>query len=398
MNQKFSIWLSDIDLLEHPPVSKTTELLAKLTQAKFPIVPGYIITPYAYTQFLKENFLDEKIKRLLHTTSITRQDVLMQTVSHIHKVFLESTFPDSSKHAILAYYHTLGGGPVTITLIEKEPNGRKHIILISENEGDVIQNVILAWAEMFSASTLWHRHHLGYDLLHTNAEVLVQKQIQFTKSGTVTTVDPETHAKDVLIITTNSPHGHDTYHISKKNLTIIDRKIKQPHNKSNLTTEEILAVSGMGKRLESYLYFPQEIFWGIIGNKLYCTEIKPFTGLLKTQKVKKRFLSIMRGKGLTNTIGTGPVIIVKSQGDLQRVKPYNVVVLNKFSIDQVKHLKHVRSLIIESPITDKASQAYIKQLGIPVVELAKNASKNLHSGNIVTVHARLGEIYNGGYV
>ena len=79
-------WFADLDITQPNTFGYQAEKLAKLTQAKFPVIPGFVITTTAYFSFLKENNLDNKIKQLLSTIAIDRPDSLMQGENHIKKL------------------------------------------------------------------------------------------------------------------------------------------------------------------------------------------------------------------------------------------------------------------------------------------------------------------------
>jgi len=398
MNNDMLLWFADVDLHSNGNVGKHAEQLAKLRREEFPVPPGFIITAEAYFNFLHENAIDVKIQQLLSTIAIERPESLMQAEHHIKKLFEEASLSEEFEEKLVDYYLQLGRDEITLTLYEKTSQGRKHVNLYADNENELIQQVKNAWTEMFTSNALWHRHHHNLPLLQTGAEIIVQEEIigDITGTGTVVTIDPHTHEKDKIVIITHEPHTGDTYILSKKNLSIIDRLLKHTTNLPKLSHDEILAIAEMAKDIERLLYFPQEISWAIEGDELYILEVKPFNTLPKEQKEKKRKLSIARGLGITKTIGTGVVTIISSPEELRRINPHDVVIVPRIEAKHIPHLKKARGIILESYPNNEIA-ILLQHQGIPAISNVKHVSKHFHNGNIITIHGEKGEIYLGGF-
>jgi len=391
------LWFADVDLTESNIFGNQTKQLAKLTQAKFPVVPGFVITSDAYFSFLRENNLDNKIKQLLSTIAMDRSDSLMQAEFHIGKLFDQAHLAESFIERLLNFYNTIGGD-VTVSLFETRMQGRKHATVIAQNKDQLLEEVKKAWAKMFEQSVLWHRHHRKIPHLQTGAEIIIQAKTLGEKSGTVITIDPQSHEKDKIVILTHHPHEGDTYILSKKSLLILDRELKHKTNATKLTHDEIVALGKLAKELEQFLYFPQEISWIIIDNYLFIVEAKPISTLPKQKPTINPKLPIARGKGLTTKIGTGVVTIIQSTMQLQKTKQHDIIIISDIHQKQVKLLKKIRGIIIESSQTHPAVKILLQKHGIPAISNVKNATKQFHNGHVITIHSEKGEIYQGGFL
>jgi len=382
------LWFDDIDT-DDISIGKHAKKLAELTQAKFPIMPGFLITSKAYSDFLKENMLDHKIQQLLSTVSFEHADSLMQGEFHIKKLFDEATVSEEFADELLDFYEQLGD-EVTLSVHETGPHEKKHATNQIDALDDLLDAIINLWAEMFTGNALYHRsgHHL--DHLQTPAEIIVQKKIHSETTGTIR------NEKNTLVIVTKHPHENDEYILSKKNLTILDRSLKHTSHLPKLSEKEILAIAKMAKRLENHLFFPQEISWIIADNKIYIAEIKPVTSLPQQFSETKRKLPIARGKCLTPLIGTGVIHIINSDAELNTIKEHDIVIMTQASQSHLKQLKKARGVIISSH-PHPALSIILRQHGIPAM-INVTSIKNLRNGQVVTLHADKGEIYLGGYV
>lgn len=395
-SNRFVVWFADFNLESHDETKSPAGRLAKLKQAKFPIPPGFVITSDAYSNFLKENKLDYKIEQLLSTVAIERPESLMQAEHHIKKLFEQAQLSEELETKLVNFYHRLGRDEIILSIYEKNTHGRKHATLYANDTNEFLDQVINAWTEMFTGNAIWNRHGHHIDHLQTEAEIVVQEEIFGNKSGSIITIDPQTHEKDTIIIMTTDPHEGDRYILSKKNLPIIDRKLKHAADVPKLSHDEILKIAKMAKELESFLYFPQEISWTIEEKNIYIIETKPFSSLLKQQKETKRKIPIALGKGITKTIGTGVINIIDSYEDFQKVKPHDVVVISNWETKYIPHLKKIRGVISESSPLSNEITVVLKQHGIPAVVDVKQSTKQFYNGYVVTVHGEKGEIYLGG--
>lgn len=391
------LWLSDIDTKLHTSLSKHGRMLAELTQAKFPLPPGFLITTEAYFAFLQKNILDHKIRQLLSTVSFDLTDSLMQAEPHIKRLFAQTKLSSELKKELADFYRKIGG----TVILEVHMTGKhavKHKTIHATTTDNFIDEVKNAWAAMFTTQALWHRNQHKLDHLRTGVEIIVQKKIVGNKKGKVFTIDPTTHAKDRLFIITQTPHEGDKYVLSKKTLAIIDRELKHQTNLSKLTHDELLAIGKIAKEVEQHLYFPQEMTWAIDGENVYLIHAQPVSTLPQTKVEKKRKLPIARGKGITTTIGTGITNIIQSLNDLHTVKEHDVIVIAEIKPIHLPYIKNIRGLLVEKGHQHTEVATRLRHQGIPTIFNVKDATKHLRSGNVITVHAGKGEIYGGGLV
>lgn len=392
---KLVSWLEDIDI-ESENYGKESKFTAQLLQANFPLVSGFVITKDAYFDFLKQNNLEYKIRQLLSTISIDLSDSLMQGEFHIKNLFAGASLTDAFVEALFLMSSEMGP-QVSLELYETGKNGKKHKRISAVETNKLAEQMIQVWADMFTSGALWKRHQLGLDHFENGAEIIVREQIHGDKTGIITTIEPDTHEKDKIVITTSYPHDHDHYVLSKKNLTIIDRHLTYSTNVQKLTSEEIAALGEMAKKIEEHLYFPQEISWGFSGPNLYITDIKPVTSMAKQKVGRANKLPLARGKGITSLITTGRIHIIPS-GTKQNINSHDIVILSHLPADNVKFYKKARGIIIESAVLPAATVTLLKHYGIPSVNNVRNAATKFRNGSIVTIHSANGEIYGGGFV
>lgn len=387
--------LVDIDL-ESEIYGTQSKFIAELLQADFPLSPGFVITKEAYFEFLEKNNLEFKIRQLLSTVSIDRPDSLMQGEYHIKNLFKQSTLSDLFAETVLFMGIELGN-EVSVDLFETGSYGKKHKKISSTDSNKLALQIINLWSEMFSSEALWRRHQVHMDHFKNGAEIMVRKIIKGDKKGVISTIDPDTHAKDKIVILTSYPYENDRYVLSKKNLSIIDRNLKYTTNVHKLNFDEILSLAEIAKKIEKYLYFPQVISWAFDNSKLYITDIKPYSSIMKKREEVINKLPLARGKGLTSRIGTGRIHNFTFDRP-QKINTQDIIIVSQLPANKVTFFKTVRGIIIESNKIPAETHTLLKQLGIPSISNVKNAAGIFRNGSIVTIHSTKGEIYGGGYL
>lgn len=387
-------WLADLDI-ESTHYSVHSKHLAKLNQAKFPIIPGFVITPDAYKNFLKENGLEQKISHILKTIAIDRPDSLMQGEHHIQQLLKHTKLPDDFIGELASFYEKLGDH-VMIEVFETGRHGKKHATKSVKSIDALLKEIRNSWAEMFSSAALWRRHHQKVDHFANDAEIIVTKNTKTKHKGTVITIDPQTHAKDRLSIRIETPHEGDTYLLAKKHLVIIDRKVAHKTKEDKLTLNEIFAIARMAKELEAHLYFPQIISWSLDENGLSITNIKPVTEDVQNKPMGKKKIPISRGKGIIPTIGTGVIRILNGTNS-QSINTHDILFVTEVNIKLAPKLKNIRGVVAEKN-PSHAEIAFLRQYGIPTISGIKHTSRRFQNGKIITIHGGKGEIYLGGFL
>ncbi|MBA3723837.1 MAG: hypothetical protein H0W89_02995 [Candidatus Levybacteria bacterium] len=393
----FIVWFADIDTHEASTFSQAGHHIGKLTQAGFPLFPGFIITTAAYHAYLKQNKLEHKIKHLLSTVNFKRPESIYQITNHIKHHFMDTPLSHELITDLKKYYEKFEDTSLALGAFSRSKQPHKYNTHTVEDFEQLQTTIKDAWANHFDANLLASRHEQAHDHINTPVELHVYPLVTPQRKGTIHTIDPHSHAKDRLVITVHHPYTTDTYTLSKKTLMVLERSLSHHDKTPKLDLEMLFAIGELGRQLENHLYFPQVAQWSIIGDEVYLIHTKPITTLPKVEKVSKRKPVSTRGVAITPTIGTGSVKIVTNDQELQQIKDHDVVVLKSIKKAQLPYLKNVRGIISETNHKHSEVSAHIRQLGIPALFNVKDATKHFKNGHIITIHGGKGEIHKGGH-
>lgn len=433
-------WFSEIDKEDIPLVGGKGANLGEMTKAGFPVPDGFAITSQTYFRFIKENNLTTKINHLLSTINFNSTDSLHQVSKHIKKLIVEGDIPDDVIQDIFTAYRKLGGtlkdalvAVRSSATAEDLPGasfaGQQETYLNVQGEANLIQKVRHGWASLFEPRAIFYRHEQKYDHFRVGIALIVQKMVNSEESGIMFTIDPVTNDKSKIVIEGIYGLGEmivqgqvtpDHYEVSKHDMKILskhiahqdvllrkvggeNKEVKIPEKegkKQKISDKNILALAELGKNLEKHYFFPQDSEWAIEDDKVYIVQTRPITTISKKTKEPQSDLSklqlILTGAPASPGIASGPVKIITSINELDKILPGDVMVTPQTNPDYVPAMKRAVAIVTEKGGRTSHAAIVSRELGIPAVVGAQGAASKLTAGTVVTVNGMKGEIYKGG--
>jgi pyruvate,water dikinase len=417
------VWLGKIDIEDAHITGEEIARLGQMTQMGFPLVSGFVITPYAYNQFIKENNIDTKIRHLLGTIHPTSHDSLLQGSAAIRNLIHTARIPEHLVSTLFTSYEQVGGvlreSDVLLTpfFVGKGHNTQKMPAMLMHGEAELIDAVRRIWASYFTPRTV-SQLVSQKNRVFPQPVLLIQKNSNALVSGCIETQDPETNDKNIMKI--HAMFG--VYQPSHKGLAdryILDKKtgdMKISHmgrqtqymvdahtskrvpfllkHKRKMTDGQVRAVVGFAKKIEEYLYFPQSIQFAFEKDRLVITHIRhlenntPEKNQTNTKPGYKKPLVI--GEPIFPGIASGHITILTKQKE--PIKTGDIVVIAGHMNNERKQLRAASGIIIEGKTIDKD---LIKTLGIPAIQTV-NAVSFLKNGMAVTLNGKTGEVHKGG--
>lgn len=435
---------SEIDKSDLPLVGGKGANLGEMVKAGFPVPDGFAITVHAYDLFLQENNLNKKILDVIKVTDVDRPDQLQSAQKTIEKLVIGSEIPKILVLEIADAYHKLSGKfrniPVAVrssATAEDLPNasfaGQQATYLNIIGHANLLKAVRDCFASLFTARAIYYRAHNKINTETTKISVMVQKMIQSEASGVMFTLDPVTNDKDRVIIEAVWGLGElivqgsvvpDRYVVQKDTFTILSKEISDqviqltkkgavtkelrvPKNKigvQKISDSEIVALAKIADKLQKHYYFPQDIEWAKDSRGLFITQTRPVTTSEKKERGKQKgdFVvteaPILSGLAASPGMGTGPVVIVTSPKEINKVGQGDVLVSKMTSPDFVPAMKKASAIVTDEGGQTAHAAIVSRELGIPCVVGTKEATQKLKDGMIVSVDGTKGQVYLGARV
>ncbi len=310
--------------------------------------------------------------------------------------------------------------------------GQQETYLNVQGEANLLHSVKKCWASLFTQRAIYYRHEQGFDHFKVGLAAVIQRMVQSDKSGIGFSIDPVNNDKSKILIEAIYGLGEyivqgkvtpDHYEIDKRSLVILKKEINYQNlkyiksNRDNkevrlsrsegtqqkLTEGEIIRLTLLIKEIEDHYYFPQDIEWAIEGDDIFVVQSRPITtikaisALSKDDKVheiseQKPFLF---GSPASPGIGIGPVNIIHSPHEIDRVHKGDVLVAPQTNPDYVPAMKKAVAIITEKGGRTSHAAIVSRELGIPAVVGVDRATKKMQNGMIVSVNGKAGEIFKG---
>lgn len=436
--KKHVVWFNEVNHEDLAMVGGKGANLGEMTQAGFPVPNGFIVTSYAYYQFLDEDKLRDKIHDLLGTLDVNDANALEEAAKKTQKLITHAHFPKDIAKEIIEAYFTLSG-PLHNALVavrssataEDLPGasfaGQQSTFLNVQGEANLIEMVREAWASLFTARAIFYRATNKFDHFKVGIAVPVQKMVESDSSGIMFTIDPVTNDKSKVMI--EAIHGlgemivqgavtPDHYEVDKKTMDITSRIIREQEKKMvkrgkgnaiyKLTEEEakqqklpddkIVELAEIGKKLEHHYYFPQDIEWAMEDGKLYIVQTRPVTtteNKVDSAHIKVKKEVFLKGDPASPGIATGIVKILKSAEEINRVENGDVLVAEQTNPDFVPAMRKAVAIVTERGGRTSHAAIVSRELGIPAIVGTEGALTKLKDGMKITVNGSAGEVYEG---
>jgi pyruvate,water dikinase len=311
--------------------------------------------------------------------------------------------------------------------------GQQETYLNIAGETHLLTTIKRCWASLFTERAIFYRQIKKFDHFKVGLAVVVQRMIQSDKSGIAFSIDPVKNDKNKIIIEAIFGLGEyivsgkvtpDHYEVDKKTLVITKKEIKRQtiklvkagiHNKEitlskaegylqKLSDEEIIKVALLVRDIERHYYFPQDIEWAIEKGKVFIVQSRPVTTISQKKEnsfnleVKRNIFPILIGSPASPGIAFGPVKILTSPKEIEKIKVGDILVATQTNPDYVPAMKKAAAIVTDKGGRTSHAAIVSRELGIPAVVGTEKATKILKNDQIITVNGQSGEIFLGKVV
>jgi pyruvate,water dikinase len=291
--------------------------LGELLKAQIPVPPGFAITTDAYTEFLNENDLSEKVLQRVSSLQPGNTDQAEAASQDIRRWIEQGNISEMLEDVIADQYRILARRARTPALpvavrssatAEDLPGasfaGQQDTFLWVRGVDDLLYGVKKCWSSLFSPRAIAYRIAMGFDHRTVRISVAVQKMVRSFTAGVMFTLNPASGDRATIVIDSNWGYGEsvvsgevtpDQFHVNKITMevskkTVSDKQIYyttdpetdevlklevDPERKTSqsLLDKEILDLAVFGKRIEQHYGRPMDIEWAIEKGLPYKGEI-----------------------------------------------------------------------------------------------------------------------------
>ena len=366
---------------------------------------------------------------------------LQEVSKEIKSLIRSAPVPQQIAAEIKEAYRQLGGGPVAVRssataedLADASFAGQQATFLNVVGEDEVVDAVRACWASLFEARAIFYRADKGFEHMKVFIAVPVQRMVQSSRSGVMFTLEPVSGDRSKIAIEAVFGLGEaivsgeitpDLYVLDKDSLRILEKRVahqerqfvRNPEARAEdganiwlavpgelreqqkLTDEQIVALAAIGKQVEEHYDFPQDIERAEEGGELFILQTRPVTALavagVEGEEVEETAPVIVSGSPASPGAAPGPVMIVLSSSEIDRVKEGDVLVAEMTTPDFVPAMKRASAIVTDRGGRTAHAAIVSRELGIPCVVGAAGATTTLRDDQLVTVDGGQGKVYEG---
>ena len=437
------------------------EMISQLPQG-VKVPTGFATTAHAYREFLSHQSLDQRIRERLSTLDADDVRALAQAGQEIRDWIVVQPFPADLEREIRASFaHLEQASPAASFAVRSSATaedlpdasfaGQQETFLNVSGIEHILSKMREVFASLYNDRAISYRVHKGFAHETVALSVGVQKMVRsdLGAAGVMFTIDTESGFEDVVFITSSLGLGEsvvqgsvnpDEFYVHKPSLragkkAIIRRalgsKLEQmvfttaqefqgsgkwvktievpteQRNRFSLSDADVEQLAKYALAIEVHYGRAMDIEWGKDGvdGELYILQARPETvkSQMKGQveqryKLKGKGPVLTQGRAIGQKIGSGPVRIVQSISEMDRVKPGDVLVTDMTDPNWEPIMKRASAIVTNRGGRTCHAAIIARELGIPAVVGCSDATDVLTEGALVTVSCAEGDtgvIYDG---
>ncbi len=432
------------------------ELYSTLSADHILVPNGFAVTADAYREAMTEAHAWDKLHHLLADLDKNDVNQLAERAAACRKIVYEATGGAAlakqiqEAHAELERQYGKGFSVAVRSSATAEdlPNasfaGQHESYLNIRGPGQTVQACRRCFASLFTDRAIIYRINNGFDHFKVYLSVAVMKMVRSDvgTSGVIFTLDTESGFRDVVFITGSYGLGEnivqgrvdpDEFYVHKPTYregfrAVLQRRLGRKQSKliygrGSATTREVtvpaaargqfcladreaLALAGDAIAIEDHYSqaaghpMPMDIEWAKDGTdgKLYIVQARPETvasqrtAIAETYTLKEKGNVLATGRAIGEKISTGTVRVIGDIKQLGAFRPGDVLVADTTTPDWEPVMKISAAIITNRGGRTCHAAIVARELGVPAVVGAENATDVLKTGQTVTTSCAEGEV------
>lgn len=435
-------WFDEISLAAVDEVGGKGANLGELTRAGFPVPHGFVVTSSAYLAAVEESGARRQLADLMAGTDPGDAGSLAESAVAAQALVRSSAVPEEIAQAVRKAYRELGDD----VRVAVRSSGT------SEDAGDtsfagmnatftnvlgpdqVLDRIRDCWASLYGERVVAYRAN-GRLTDEPAIAVIVQVMVASDVSGVIFTVDPTRATTDRLIIEAVLGQGEaivsgmvepDTYVVQRDGPRIVNVRLGHQDSKIvrgpdgadqvvALSREEggarilddgrVVELARLALAVEEHYGSPQDIERAIADASTWLVQSRPITTLAAREgggTVEASAGSgqrvLVRGLAASSGRATGAVRVLTDPSQRDQLLAGEVLVAPMTSPDWMSAIRRAAGLVTDGGGMTCHAAIVSRELGVPCVVGARDATTVLRDGEVVTLDGSLGLVLEGADV
>ena len=435
------------------------EMIGQLASEGVRVPGGFATTAFAFNEFLDASKLRSRIDAALAALNVDDVQALARTGSDIRGWITQAPFPSALEREIeAAYQQILDETPKVSVAVRSSATaedlpdasfaGQQETVLNVSGLANILKATKEVFASLYNDRAIAYRVHKGFVHADVALSVGVQRMVRsdLGAAGVMFTLDTESGFDQVVFITSAYGLGEtvvqgavnpDEFYVYKPNVaagrpailrkergtkaqkmifsdadagrsvTTLDVPVED-QRRFSITDAEAEELARYALTIERHYGRAMDIEWGRDGidGKLYILQARPETVKSQekdTQRLRRYRLDaptrvLTSGRAIGQKIAQGPVRLVASAAEMDRVNAGDVLVTDMTDPDWEPVMKRAAAIVTNRGGRTCHAAIIARELGVPAVVGCGDATSVLAEGQGVTVSCAEGDtghIYEG---
>jgi pyruvate,water dikinase len=438
-------WFDELSRTDTATAGGKGANLGELTSAALPVPDGFVVNAHGYLAAMEEGGVRGELQAAFAAAcdEASAPTALAEAAERLQSLVRKAGVPNGLRSEVLQAYHRLGDRiPVAVrsSATAEDTSGTSFAGMhetFTDVVGDdaVLDRLVDCWVSLFGQRAISYRasRHLDDEPV---IAVVVQRLVAADRAGVLFTADPSTGDRSRLVIEAAFGLGEvvvsgavepDTYVVGKEGPRIqmarighkTHRLVAQTDGSVTrvdldgaeadervLVDDEVLALARLGLQVEEhYGGEPQDVEWAIAGGRLYLLQARPITTLVESEGAPPPDAGaagagapLVRGLSASPGVVAGSVRVLDSPAEGHLLQLGEVLVAPMTNPDWVPTIRRAAAVVTDGGGMTCHAAIVSRELGVPCVVGARNATTRLRDGDVVTVDGGAGEVYEGDRV
>ncbi len=408
------------------------EKLGELTRIGLPVPSGFAVSAYAQKLFFEQSGLEEFIRKNISHSHIRVMDSLKDAGEAIREKIMAVPLPRELSQALSQQLDHLRAPRVAVRSSGLQEDSQFSfagqfgtVLNVPRDLVEVRYKEVIA--SQFTPRALFYCHSSGFSYEELAMGVLVMEMVEARTAGVLYTADPR-QGEPATIISAVCGLGSmavagivepDIYRVEAERLVAqqVGEKTRMhlpapeggvlnvetpPELKGPcLDEEQILRLSALGRKVEAHFGLPQDIEWALRPDgEFSLLQARPLriSRQLKAEYLPPRLKGekVLLENGIIASRGAaaGPVYLLE-EGRLGEVPKGAVMVATQALPQYGLVAGRVAAMVCEAGSATSHLATVLREARVPALFGVKGATTGLKTGELVTVDAYYGNVYDG---
>ncbi|MDE3064416.1 MAG: phosphoenolpyruvate synthase [Acidobacteriota bacterium] len=431
---EFVRWFDQIRLADTELVGGKGANLGELTAGHLPVPPGFVVTSDAYRYAIASSGIADKLSGMVAGADPSRTDDLNVLADEAQSLIRGVTLPPDLVAAVLEAYHRMDDNQIVAVRSSGTSEdagdtsfaGMNSTFTNVTGDDELLGRLVDCWASLYGARVISYRATRAITAV-PEMGVIVQAMIASERSGVMFTADPSNGDTSTIVIDAAFGQGEvvvsgqvetDMYVLDKTGPHLRSARVgtkafklvRGPDGKDQrvglapdegrrrvLSDAEAIELARLGLAVEAHYGSPQDTEWAIADGHQYLVQSRPITTLAPVAEAPAGLAGAPLVQGLAASHGTavGRVRVLQSPDEGDQLADGEILVAKMTSPDWVPTMRRAAALVTDGGGITCHAAIVSRELGVPCVVGARNATTVLRNGELVTVDGSKGVVYEG---